>query len=214
MTSYTLILVSLTSLSALRAQIVPAQPIKPLEASPSSTQRNPFEAVAEPLQSTPSKEAGPIIEAIEFRGTRRIPQFLLRAMIESHVGGPYDVETLRRDAQALSGTKRFSNVSWEAEPGAKGSIVRFAVVERPLIESIEFPGDDVVTTQEVLERLKQRKVQLGVEMLFDENELEHAATTVREFLAEKGRVDAQVSPLVEPISPPLTVKIIFKVERQ
>jgi len=209
-----LILVVLTGLSSLRAQIVPAEPIKPLEAAPSVTQRNPFEAVAEPPRSTSSKASGPIIQAIEFRGTRRIPQSLLRTIIAARGGDAYDPETLRRDAQALYKTKRFSNVSWVTGPGAKGSIVRFAVVERPLIESIEFQGDDVVNTHEVLERLKQRKAKLGMEMLFDETELGYAATTVREFLAEKGRADVQVTPLVEPISPPLTVKIIFKAEKQ
>jgi outer membrane protein insertion porin family len=209
-----LILVVLTGLFSFRAQIVPAEPIKPLEAAPSVTQRNPFEAVAEPPGPKPSKISGPIIEAIEFRGTRRIPQLLLRTIIATRAGDAYDPETLRRDVQALYNTKRFSNVSWVTELGAKGSIVRFAVVERPLIESIEFQGDDVVNTHEVLERLKQRKAKLGMEMLFDETELGYAATTVREFLAEKGRADVQVTPLVEPISPPLTVKIIFKAEKQ
>lgn len=212
-TSYPLILVSLTGLSALQAQIVPAQPIKPLEAAPSSTQRNPFEAVPAPPQSAPAKVSGPIIEAIEFRGTKRTSQWLLRTIIESRAGDAYDPETLRRDAQDLYRTKRFSHVSWTAESGAKGSIVRFAVVERPLIESIEFQGDDVVNTHDVLERLKERKAKIGVETLFDENELGHAATTIREFLAEKGRSGVQVISQVEPISPSLTVKIIFKAEK-
>ena len=138
----------------------------------------------------------------------------MRTTIAARAGDAFDPETLRRDAQALYNTKRFSNVSWVTEQGAKGPIVRFSVVERPLIESIEFQGDDVVNTHEVLERLKQRKAKLGMEMLFDETELGYAATTVREFLAEKGHADVQVTPLVEPISPPLTVKIIFKAEKQ
>jgi outer membrane protein assembly factor BamA len=213
-TSYPLILVALAGLSPLPAQVVPAEPIKPLEAAPSVTQQNPFEAVAEPPRSTPSKVPGPLIETIEFRGTRRIPQLLLRTIIAARVGDAYDPEMLGRVAQDLYSTKRFSHVSWRAEPGAKGSIVRFTVVERPLVESIEFRGDDIVNTHDVLERLKQRKVKLGVETLLDETELGHAATTVREFLAERGRADVQVSPLVEPVSPPLTVKIIFKAEKQ
>lgn len=176
-----------------------------------STQRNPFESVSQPPESSPPKISGPTIGTIEFRGARRVSQSSLRAVIESRVGSAYDRETLRRDAQALYNTGRFSNIRWESEPGPAGAIVRFVVVERPLIQSIEYQGDDTVAISEVLERLKQRKVKLGVETLYIEDQLGRAAVTVQELVAERGLENITVTPLVKPVGPS-TVKITFRVE--
>jgi outer membrane protein insertion porin family len=214
MRSYTLVLAPLIGLCVLQAQIVPAQATKRQETAPSSTQRNPFEAVPEPPQSPPPKASGPTIEAIEFRGAKRVPQFALRAVIASRVGGAYDIETLRRDSRALYNTGRFSYIAWETEPRLAGAIVRFVVVERPVIQSIEYQGDDSVTIPEILERFEQRKVRLRVETLYDEDELPRAAVTVQELMAERGRQNVTVTPLVEPIGPPSTVKITFRVEEK
>jgi BlaR1 peptidase M56/Surface antigen variable number repeat len=198
--------------SLLRAQIVPAQSTKPQEPASSSTQRNPFEAVPEPPTSSLPKVSGPPIEAIEFQGAR-VPQFALRATITSRVGGAYDIDTLRRDSQSLYNTGRFSDVFWETEPGPKGVIVRFVLVQRPLIQSIEYQGDNTVTVPEILERFKQRKVKLRPETLYHEDELGRAAVTVQELVAERGRQNITVTPFVEPIQPS-TVKITFRVEKK
>ena len=133
-------------------------------------------------------------------------------IIDSRVGGVYDVETLRRDSQALYRTQRFSDVNWETEQGPGGVVVRFVVVERPLIQSVEYQGDDTVTIAEILERFKQRKIRLKAETLYDENELGLAAATVQELLAERGRHNITVTASVEPILAPSTVKITFRVE--
>ena len=184
MRSYTLALTALLGFCLLQAQIAPAQATKPQKSA--STQRNPFESVPQPPQSAPPKIAGPTIGTIEFRGASRVSQSSLRAVIESRVGNAYDRETLRRDAQALYNTGRFSDIRWESETGPAGAIVRFVVVERPLIQSIEYQGGGTVTISEVLERLKQRKVKLGVETLYIEDQLGRAAVTVQELVAEKG----------------------------
>ena len=158
--------------------------------------------------------SGRPIEAIEFRGALRMPQSTLQVLIASRVGGAYNIETLRRDSQALYNTGRFSDVVWETEPGSAGDIVRFVVVERPLIQSIEYQGDDTVTIQEILDRFKQRKVRLLAQSIYNEDELPRATATLQEFLAERERQNITVTPLVEPIWPPSTVKITFRVEEK
>jgi hypothetical protein len=194
--------------SRLRAQIGLAQATKPQEHAALSTQRNPFEAVPEPPPFSLPKVSGPPIEAIEFQGTP-VPRFALLATITSRVGAACDIETLRRDSQSLYNTGRFSDVLLETEPGPKGVIVRFVVVQRPLIQSIEYQGNDTLTVAEILERLKQRKVQLRAQTLYHEDELGLAAVTVQELLAERGLQNITVTPMVEPIQPS-TVKITFR----
>lgn len=198
MRSYTLVLMPLIGLSLLQAQIV---------------QRNPFEPVPEAPQSPPRKVSGPTIEAIEFHGARRLPQSLLQALIASRVGGAYDLQTLQRDSQALYNTGRFSNVAWETGMGQASAVVRFVVVERPLIQSIEYQGDDTLTAAEILERFKQREIKLRVETLYNDAELARAAAAVQELLAEKGR-RLTVTPQVESPWPHSTVKITFRVDEK
>src|SRR5262245_29901875 len=140
MRSNTLALVLLIAVGALLGQ------------EPRPSQRNPFEAVPKAPESVSRKVSGPPIEAIEFRGTRRLSPSILRALTVSRVGGVYDVETLRRDTEALYKTGRFSDIVSETEPGPAGAIVRFVVVERPLIRSLEYQGDGTLTITEILER--------------------------------------------------------------
>lgn len=198
------VLAGLLSLSLLQAQ---------------STQRNPFENVPNPPEPPAPAASGFTIEAIEFRGAKRIPNNVLRAMIHSRVGGAYDIATLRRDAQALQNTKRFSGIIWETEPGQAGAIVRFLLAERPLLQALDYQGDNTVTIAEILERFTQRDIKLRAETLYDEDELWRGATTIQELLAEKGRPNITVTPLVEPTGPQLlwpspTVKITFRVEEK
>jgi outer membrane protein insertion porin family len=211
MKSYTLVLAPLIGLCLLQAPVVSAQTTKPQEPAPSSTQRNPFEAVPEAPRFPAPEVSGPIIEAIEFRGARRLPASTLRVLIASHAGGAYDIETLLRDSETLYDTNRFSDVSWETEPGRAGAIVRFVVAERPMIRSIEYRGFGTVTLDDVLERFKQRKLNLLVDSLYHEDELQRATLTLQELLAEKGRQDITVIPLVEPVLPS-AVRITFSVE--
>ncbi|MCC6536503.1 MAG: hypothetical protein IT162_03075 [Bryobacterales bacterium] len=214
MRSSTWILVQMSGLCLLRAQTVPTQAIVPQQPAPSSAQRNPFEAVPEPPKASPSKSAGPAIRAIEFRGANRILQSALRAVILSRAGDAYDVETLQVDSQALYNTRRFSHVVWEAEPGPEGAVVRFVVIERPLIEALEYQGGNTMTIQEIVERLNQRQVNLRVETLFDENELPRAVAAVQELVAEKGLRNFTVTPLVERLGPPSIAKITFRVQQR
>ena len=203
-----MLLAPLVGLSLLQAQLIPAQATKP-----PTTQRNPFEPVPEPREPAPVKLAGPTIDAIEFRGARRLPQHTLRALILSRVGSPGDIETLRRDSQNLYKTGRFSDIILETEPGPTGVIVRFVLIERPLIQTLEYQGDNTVTIPDIMERFQQRNIKLRAETLYHKDELGLAAATIQELVAERGRQHITVTPLAEPTSPS-SVKITFKVEEK
>ena len=99
-----------------------------------------FEApkTAEPNPQQPAVGSN-VIEGIEFRGARRVPQDTLRAMIFSKVGDLYNEETLRRDFMAMWNTNRFDDIKLESEKGERGGlVVRFVVVERRVIRDIKY----------------------------------------------------------------------------
>ncbi|MEQ1884550.1 MAG: outer membrane protein assembly factor BamA [Bryobacteraceae bacterium] len=213
------------AVSGLRAQAPQAQPPKP-----QAPANNPFEAVpvGEPEAPRPApapgaaKPAAPAdsaaegepptneLEAIEFRGVRRVPADTLRAMIFSKRGDMFDPDSVHRDFMALWNTGRFDDIRVEREAGRTGWILRFIMVERRIIRSIKYDGNKSVTTSEILDRFKERKVGLTVESQYDPNKVQRARNVLQDYLSERGRQFATVEPELRQV-PPSSLEIVFKV---
>jgi outer membrane protein insertion porin family len=171
-----------------------------------------FEApkTAEPGQQEPSVGSN-VVEGIAFRGARRVPQDTLRAMIFSKVGDVYNEDTLRRDFMALWNTNRFDDIRLETEKGERGGVVvTFVVTERPVIRDIKYEGAKSVSTSDILDRFKERKVGLTVESMYDPNVVNHAAVVLKDLVAEHGHQFATVTPELRRI-PPSSLEVIFNV---
>ena len=80
-----------------------------------------------PQPPVPAQDA---IEDIVFKGARRIPQDVLRAVIRTQAGDKYDKDALDRDTARLWSTQAFSDVSWNFARGKTGWIITFTVVEK------------------------------------------------------------------------------------
>jgi len=210
-------------------------PAKPQPAQPPPAKNNPFEAVpqgAEPAKPVaqppapagqapglqapkPAAEPEPqafedVIETIEFRGVRRVPQDTLRALIYTKKGDKLDDESIHRDFMALWNTGRFDDIRVEREMGKTGWILRFTMAERRVIRSIKYDGNKSITNSEILDRFKERKVGLSVESQYDPNKIQRARNVLQEYLAERGRQFATVEPELRQV-PPSSLEVIFKV---
>jgi outer membrane protein insertion porin family len=213
-------------------------PAQPAQQQPAPDQQkkppqNPFETVPEGQQPEPAKPqqppapqapfetpkttevpkapAGQVIEAIDFKGARRVPADQLRATIDSKKGDIYDEEALHRDFMRLWNSGRFDDITLQTEPGPNGGvIVTFVVAERRVVRSIRYEGAKSVTVSEILDRFKERKVGLSVESQYDPNKVQRAAVVLKEFLAERGRQFATVDPEVRQV-PPASLEIVFNV---
>ena len=200
----------------------PAQPPKnPFENVPASGEGAPQQPAAQQPAQQPQMEAprpvaaakpqaGETIEAIVFRGARRVPQDTLKALITTKAGDIFSDDAMRRDFMALWNTGRFDDIQLETEPGRIGLIVTFVVTERRVIRSINYEGIHSVTVSEILDRFKERKVGLSVESQYDPNKIQRAATVLKEYLAERGRQYATVEPQIEQL-PPSSLKVTFAV---
>jgi len=224
----TCLLVSIPLLSQQGAP-TPSQQPSPQPAKPQApANRNPFETVPESTEQPPAPRVEPakpappegvqpgtqppqdVIEAVEFRGARRVPQDTLRALIFSKKDDKYDEETLHRDFMALWNTGRFDDIRMEREPGKTGWIVRFVVVERRIVRSIKYDGMKSITVSEILDRFKERKVGLSVESQYDPNKIQRARNVLQEYLSERGRQFATVEPEIHQV-PPASLEVVFKV---
>jgi outer membrane protein assembly factor BamA len=92
-----------------------------------------FGLVAGWAQDTPKPPANPaavgqVIEGIEFRGLRRMPQATMRATLHSKVGDIYSEESLRQDFAVLWNSKRFDDIQVKTETDARGGLVVVFIV--------------------------------------------------------------------------------------
>src|SRR5581483_1377760 len=93
----------------------------------------------------------------------------------------------------------------------EGWIIRFIVVERPVIRSIKYQGNKSVTVSDILDRYKDRKVGLVVESQYDPNKVQRARNVLIDLLAERGHQYAKVEPDVRRV-PPSSLEITFKID--
>jgi outer membrane protein insertion porin family len=147
---------------------VPQQPTQqppttPPPAAPKPAPGQPQIESPKPAAVPRAPVAGEVIDEIEFRGARRVPQDTLRAMIISKRGDLFNEEVLRRDFMSLWNTGRFDDIRLETESGPNGLLLRFVLTERRVIRSINYEGIKSVTVSEILDRFKERKVGLSVE---------------------------------------------------
>jgi outer membrane protein insertion porin family len=149
-----------------------------------------------------------LIVGIDVRGNRRIPADTVKQRIFTRVGDVYDVPALERDFNSLWNTGYFEDIRFEREQTNKGWIIHIFVKERPTIREINYTGLNAVTTSDVLDRFKERKVGLSVESQYDPTRIKKAEVVLKELLSEHGRQFATIRTEVRPI-PPAAVGLTF-----
>ncbi|MFZ3211326.1 MAG: outer membrane protein assembly factor BamA [Terriglobales bacterium] len=152
-----------------------------------------------------------LIQEIRIYGNRRIPADTIRSKIFTHAGDVYDEAALVRDFNSLWNAGYFEDIRFEREQGPKGWIINIYVKERPTIREINYLGLSSVSTSDVLDRFKERKVGLTVENQYDPTKIKKAEVTLKELLAEHGRQFATVRTEVRQI-PPAAVGVTFVVK--
>ncbi|HEX6896092.1 MAG TPA: outer membrane protein assembly factor BamA, partial [Bryobacteraceae bacterium] len=196
------------------------RPPSPFEPVPVAPPEQPKPATPQPAQPAPQPAAptvrpgqpGPnIIEGIEFRGARRVRQDTLQAMIFTKRGDVYNEDSLHRDFMALWNSGRFDDIRIEREQGKDGWIIRFVVVERPVIRSINYVGNKSMSQSDILDRFKERKVGLVVESQYDPNKIQRARNVLLDMLAERGHQYGKVDPQIHRV-PPSSLELTFKID--
>jgi outer membrane protein insertion porin family len=214
-------------------QSQPSQQQQPNQQPPNQQQQppaqNPFENIPQapekPNAPQPTPPANPsgvqeakptpvsanVIEAIDFRGQRRVPQDTLRALIFSKKGDVFDEETIHRDFTSLWNTGRFDDLQVEKTKGPQGGIIlTFVVTERRVVHTIDYTGNKSITKSEILDRFKDRKIALSPESQFDPGKVQAAKNVLQEYEAERGHQYATVTPNIRQV-PPGGVDITFDI---
>ncbi len=192
---------------------------------PQNPSQNPFENVptapekpSQPTNPSNIQEAKPasvgenIIEGVEFRGQHKVPQDTLRALIYTKKGDVYDEEAIHRDFISLWNTGRFDDLRVEREKGTNGGILlRFVVTERRTVHTIDYTGNKSISKSEILDRFKERKVNLTPESQYDPGKVQRARNVLQDYEAERGHQYASVTPQLRQV-PPGGVDVNFVID--
>src|SRR5271165_1785817 len=178
----------------------PAQPAPPQKAPPATVR-----------QARPGQPPEDVIESIVIRGSRRVPQDTLKALMYAKPSDKYSEDTLHRDFMILWNSGRFDDLRLEREPGQTGWILRYIVVERPVVRSIKYEGNKSITVSEILDRFKERKVGLSVESQYDPNKIQRAKNVLLEYESERGHQYAKINAEVHRV-PPSSLEIVFNID--
>jgi outer membrane protein insertion porin family len=162
------------------------------------------------LLSLPAVAQQDLIVGITVHGNRRIPAETIKSRIFTRVGDVYDLAAIERDFNSLWNTGYFEDIRFEREQTSKGWILHIYVKERPTIREINYTGLSSVSTSDVLDRFKERKVGLSVESQYDPTKIKKAEVTLKELLAEHGRQFATIRSEIRSI-PPAAVGLTFVV---
>src|SRR5271165_584051 len=149
----------------------PAQPAPPQKAPPATVR-----------QARPGQPPEDVIESIVIRGSRRVPQDTLKALMYAKPSDKYSEDSLHRDFMALWNTGRFDDLRLERERGPGGGVViRFVVTERRVVRSVDYEGNKSISKSEILDRFKERKVSLTPESQFDMGKVQRAKNVLQEY---------------------------------
>jgi outer membrane protein insertion porin family len=195
-------------------ETVPQNPVeapKPAPPPAQPTQQPAQPAPQAPQATRPGQPPENIIEAINFRGARRVRQDTLQALIFSKKGDRFDEDSLHRDFVALWNSQRFDDLRIEREPGKEGWIITFIVVERPVVRTIKYDGNKSVSVSDILDAFKEKKVGLVVESQYDPNKVQRAKNVIVALLAEHGHLSAKVDPQLRRV-PPSSLELTFKID--
>jgi len=162
------------------------------------------------LVALPAVGQQDVIVDIRIHNNRRIPADTVKSRIFTRVGDIYDPVALERDFNSLWNTGYFEDIRFEREQTPKGWVLHIYVKERPTIREINYTGLSAVSTSDVLDRFKERKVGLSVESQYDPTKIKKAEVVLKELLAEHGRQFATIRSEVRPI-PPAAVGLTFVV---
>ncbi|MFY9558077.1 MAG: outer membrane protein assembly factor BamA, partial [Blastocatellia bacterium] len=167
-------------------------------------------ALVQPLAQASSQNV--TVEQVLIRGNRRIPESTVKIWIGTREGDPFNLTQLDRDVRALYAQGHFEDVKVFVEEGTRGGkIITFELKERPLLLDIKYEGLKSVQQSTVLEEFRKRSVGLSKESQYDAVKAKRAAAVIKELLANEGRPEATVEPVVENISS-TAVGLTFKIE--
>lgn len=145
---------------------------------------NPKAPSSSPSVSLP---LGPPIRQIVVAGTQRIEPATVLSYISVREGDQYDEQAVDRSLKTLFATGLFADVKFRWN----GQTLTIQVVENPIINQIDFEGNDKVSTKDL-----QKEVQLKPRTVFTRARVQSDVQRIVELYRRNGKFAATVDPQI------------------
>jgi len=151
-----------------------------------------------------SAEGEKIVE-VRVQGNRRIEAAAILNVIKMKAGDTLHIEKTDADLRAIYKLGHFQDVRVSTEESDKGTILVYAVVEKPVVRDVKFEGNKELTTDKLKEVLEFRQ-----NAIFSTKDLNKSVAKIKKLYADEGYYLAEVEPLVDKRSP-MDLTVTFKI---
>ena len=145
---------------------------------------------------------GPVITRIQVTGTRRIEEGTIRQYLPFTEGQRYSDALGDQALKALSATGLFADVTVRQS----GGVVSIDVIENPVINSINYEGNDRLDTDEL-----SKEAQLGPREILTRSKVQSDVQRMLELYRRSGRFAATIEPKIIEL-PQNRVDLVYEID--
>ncbi len=145
---------------------------------------------------------GPVITRIEVTGTRRIEEATIRQYLPFSEGQRYSDALGDQALKALSATGLFADVTVRQA----GGVVSIDVIENPVINSVNYEGNDRLDTDEL-----SKEAQLGPRQILTRSKVQSDVQRMLELYRRSGRFAATIDPKIIEL-PQNRVDLVYEID--
>lgn len=149
-------------------------------------------------------EAEKIVE-VNIKGNRRIESAAILNIITMKAGDTLYSDKTDTDLRAIYKLGHFQDVQAYTEESPKGTVLVYAVMEKPVVRDIKFEGNKELTIDKLKETLEFRQ-----NAIFSTKDLNKSVIKIKRLYGDEGYYLAEVEPVVEKRSP-TDMTVTFKI---
>ena len=149
----------------------------------------------------------PVVEVVIEQEGRPLGERLIVGLVETEVGEPLSMRDVRQSIDHLYGLGRFDDVQVIPERSGAGVRVRYVLVPRHAIQSVEYRGRLGLSEGELRQRMTERFGALPPATRSDD-----VARTLVELYRDRGYLRAKVEPRVDELHDPDRAVMTFTIE--
>ena len=131
-----------------------------------------------------------IVEVV-VKGNRRIEKAAILNVVKIQAGDVLAADKSDNDIRAIYKLGHFQDVQVATEESDKGTVLVYAVTEKPIVRSIVFAGNKELTTDKLKEALEFKQ-----NSIFGTKELAKSVTKIKKMYGDEGYYLAEVEPAV------------------
>ncbi len=160
-----------------------------------------------------AQAGGTVVRSIEVTGLSALAEETLLYYLGLQAGAELDEAALDRNVQGLWQRELIDDIVIRSEPVEGGVKLLIAIVERPVLRSVDYRGLKKISQTDVRDRIVSARIGVREGGPVNKGELNRLAAEIEQLYRDKGYRFAQVSWALEPIeSTPNEVRVVYTVD--